>query len=97
MTGLRNAIYKFGTRKGIDCMITCFEVKLKKIFVKIMKSFYVRNKWQHIYMNIIVFYFPDLYLAICPISSDPFYIVSYYIKWCTTSWTYNIYKYDVFL
>ena len=25
----------------------------------------------------------------CPRSSDPFYIVSYYIKWVTTSWTYS--------
>ena len=28
--------------------------------------------------------------TICPGSSDPFYIVSYYIKWVTTSWTYSI-------
>ena len=26
----------------------------------------------------------------CPGSSYPFYIVSYYIKWVTTSWTYGI-------
>ena len=26
----------------------------------------------------------------CPGSSDPFYIVTYYIKWVTTSWTYSI-------
>ena len=24
----------------------------------------------------------------CPGSSDPYYIVTYYIKWVTTSWTY---------
>ena len=28
--------------------------------------------------------------TICPGSSDPFYIVSYYIKWVTTSWTHGI-------
>ena len=28
--------------------------------------------------------------TVCPGSSDPFYIVSYYIKWDTTSWTYCI-------
>ena len=28
--------------------------------------------------------------AICPRSSDPIYIVSYYIKWVTTSWTHSI-------
>ena len=25
--------------------------------------------------------------AMCPISSDPFYLVTYYIKWVTVSWT----------
>ena len=28
--------------------------------------------------------------TMCPGSSDPFYIVSYYIKWVTTSWTHVI-------
>ena len=27
--------------------------------------------------------------TICSGSSDPFYIVSYYIKWVTTSWTHS--------
>ena len=27
--------------------------------------------------------------TIFPGSSDPFYIVSYYIKWVTTSWTHS--------
>ena len=27
--------------------------------------------------------------TICQGSSDPFYIVSYYIKWVTTSWTHS--------
>ena len=26
---------------------------------------------------------------LCPGSSDPFYVVSYYIKWVTTSWTHS--------
>ena len=30
----------------------------------------------------------DIY-TICPKSSDPFYIVTYYIKWVTTSWTHS--------
>ena len=25
----------------------------------------------------------------CPRSSDPFYVVTYYIKWVTSSWTYS--------
>ena len=32
-----------------------------------------------------------LYLStMCPRSSDPFYIVIYYIIWVTTSWTYSM-------
>ena len=27
--------------------------------------------------------------TVCPRSSDPFYIVSYYINWVTTSWTHS--------
>ena len=27
-------------------------------------------------------------VSVCPGSSDPLYIVTYYIKWVTTSWTY---------
>ena len=26
---------------------------------------------------------------VCPKSSDPFFVVTYYIKWVTTSWTYS--------
>ena len=26
---------------------------------------------------------------VCSRSSDPFYVVTYYIKWVTTSWTYS--------
>ena len=36
-----------------------------------------------------------IYTTVCPRSSDPFYIVSYYIKWVTTSWTYSIVTYDI--
>ena len=35
-------------------------------------------------------YFPDTQDTICPGSSDPFYIVSYYINWVTTSWTHGM-------
>ena len=30
-------------------------------------------------------------ITVCPGSSDPFYVVTYYIKWVTTSWTYGTY------
>ena len=29
----------------------------------------------------------------CPKRSDPFYVVSYYIKWVTTSWTHSTFGY----
>ena len=29
-------------------------------------------------------------LTVCPRSSDPFYLVAYYMKWITTSCTYSI-------
>ena len=32
----------------------------------------------------------DIHTTVCPRSSDPFFIVSYYIKWITTSWTYSM-------
>ena len=32
--------------------------------------------------------------TVCPRSSDPFYIISYYIKWVTTSWTNSKTKYE---
>ena len=33
--------------------------------------------------------------TICPRSSDPFYVVSYYIKWVTTSWTHSTYHIEI--
>ena len=38
----------------------------------------------------IAWVFMCLLFTVCPSSSDPFYIVSYYIKWVTTSWTHSI-------
>ena len=29
-------------------------------------------------------------ITVCPWSSDPFNVVTYFIKWVTTSWTYSI-------
>ena len=39
--------------------------------------------------NLYIFLFNQnifLYIPVCPRSSYPFYIVTYYIKWVTTSW-----------
>ena len=35
--------------------------------------------------------------TVCPGRSDPFYIVSYYIKWVITSWTVDIQKFKVIM
>ena len=32
----------------------------------------------------------QIVVTVCPGSSDPFYIVTYYIKWVTTSTTHSI-------
>ena len=35
-------------------------------------------------------------ITVSPRSGDPLYIVSYYIKWVTTSWTYSNMNYNVY-
>ena len=37
---------------------------------------------------------PFSLVTVCPGSSGPFYLVSYYIKWVTTSWTYCSYLFN---
>ena len=37
----------------------------------------------------------SLKYTVFPRSSDPFYVVIYYIKWVTTSWTYRISLIDI--
>ena len=36
------------------------------------------------------FSYSESQCTVCPGSSDLFYILTYYIKWVTTSWTYSI-------
>ena len=38
-------------------------------------------------------YISNMQNTICPVSSYPFYLVSYYTKWDTTSWTHSIMQY----
>ena len=34
--------------------------------------------------------------TVCPRSSDPFYIVTHYVNWVTTSWAYSMFNtYDL--
>ena len=51
--------------------------------------------------HLIFFFYNSMYsflykLYYVPRSSEPFYIVSYYIKLVTTSWTHSIYILDIF-
>ena len=34
--------------------------------------------------------YATVYSTVCPRNSDQLYIVTYYIKWVTTSWTHSI-------
>ena len=44
-----------------------------------MRGYFTKSKNENTNIN-----------TVCPRSSDPFYLVSFYIKWVTTSWTYSI-------
>ena len=49
------------------------------------------NSWRKGYYNVIFLIFLSLRIisyTVCPRSSDPFYIVTNYTIWVTTSWTY---------
>ena len=48
-----------------------------------------KKSWPIYIAYIILHVFPSSLLTVCPRSSDPFYIVSHYIKWVPTSWTYS--------
>ena len=65
------------------------EGKREKIDLKSGRG--VGDDWM-IYMNYIyLIHIKSLfseYITMCPWSSDPFCIVSYYIKWVTSPWTY---------
>ena len=39
---------------------------------------------------------PNGNTTVCPGSSDPFHIVTYYMKWVTTSWTHSM-VYELYL
>ena len=59
----------------------------KKIYLSMLK-------WE----QIVFFYdFQNTYIyfcyTVCPRSLDPFYTVTFHIRWVKTSWTYNICKF----
>jgi len=56
-----------------------------KIEHKSLSITQIGSFWKETISNQVAFKFKG---TICPGSSDPFYIVSYYIKWATTSWTH---------
>ena len=50
-------------------------------------KFVIESIRAHYIMSFLLIYVP--WCTICPRSSDPFYIVTYYLKWVTSSWTYS--------
>ena len=57
-----------------------------------LSAFCVEVYYINIYIYILHIYISIVH-TVCPRSSDPFYIVSCYIKWGTTSWTHSMYIY----
>ena len=76
-------------KKGLD-------VNFSRRFFFGVGPTYARHPHEHIFFPIIIIFSCD-FNTVCPGSSDPFYIVSYYIKWVTTSWTHSIYRSQVLL
>ena len=54
----------------------------EKEIILLVIVLYVRQGWRHLIQR-------ETSCTVCPGSSDPFDIVSYYIKWVTTSWTHG--------
>ena len=77
-TGVAN-----GLREGIDIIIyilmLALNMKISRIFCMNFNCRKLRVNCVRLLRNV----------DMCPRSSDPFYIVSYFIKWVTTSWTYS--------
>ena len=63
------------------------------IFYRAKKNIYILLLFSQINIEWTIIHLKNNYqfrkCTVCPRSSDPFYIVSYYIKWGTTSWTYS--------
>ena len=49
---------------------------------------------QQLYIQI-YYHFYHNHHTVCPKSSDSFYVVNYYIKWVTTSWTYSVFQANI--
>ena len=49
-----------------------------------------RTKWIRETSSLLFYMKTSICSTVCPRSSDPFYTVTYYIKWITTSWTDGI-------
>ena len=52
------------------------------------ENYSLNENWHGALTSLVKYLLPRY--TVCPRSSDPFYIVSYYIKWVTTSWTDSI-------
>ena len=63
------------------------------LFLNFLKTITKKTKTLEMYNLSFHFHFISQSYTVCPGSSDPLYIVTYYIKWVTTSWTHSILTY----
>ena len=54
----------------------------KQIVLKILKNIFFKR-------NLLLKQFKYIFITACQRGSDSFYIITYYIKWVTTSWPYS--------
>ena len=67
----------------IDMLLHVFSYKNREIFIN-----YAHNISEFMKIKDHLHYLHYHY-TVCPRSSDPFYVITYYIKLITTSWTYS--------
>ena len=75
--------YAYFMAVQLYAILRSINIMIKNILVKIVLQLIDR---------LLVTYFTSVNhtYTLCSGSSDPFYIVGYYIKWVTTSWTHSI-------
>ena len=67
-----------------------FLSSMYRIYINIIYKIYKETFFGNYYNKLMHFHISFFKYAVCPRSSDPYYIVIYNIKWVTTFWTYSI-------